>query len=224
MDYSQAFTYIFEDKQWGSKLVILGLMVLLSIVLLIVLIGLIPLSICLGFLAQLTNNVRNGHPRPLPGWNDYTEKMTIGGHLLIAILLYNLPTLMLVLLVSFFVNVIGGGFLGITVNLMALCCAVPLILLYNMIAWSLLAAGLAQYVETGKRGVLYRPVHLWDVVRSHGNLTLRWMVAATVVNVVALLTGWIPCIGTPVILTMALLVHGHFLGQYARQLAIKAKV
>lgn len=224
MDYSQAFTYIFEDKQWISKLVILGLMVMLSVILMMVLLlGMIPLAICLGFLTQLVNNVRNGHPRPLPDWHDYSEKLTIGGHLLLAMLVYNLPILLLGMLVSFIVNVIGGGFLGIAVNLMVLCCALPLTLLYTVIAWSLLAAGIAQYVETGKRQVLYRPVHLWDVVRSHGNLTLRWAVAATIVNVVILLAGWIPCIGFPVILTLAFPVHGHFLGQYARQLAIKVK-
>src|SRR5689334_16594206 len=119
MDYGQAVSYIFEDKQWIGKIVILLLLMAASA---IPLLGFLPFAICLGFLTQLVNNVRNGHPRPLPAWDDYTEKLSIGGQLLIAMLVYNLPILLLLMLTSFFVNVIGGGILGFTVNLMVMCC------------------------------------------------------------------------------------------------------
>lgn len=221
MDFNHALTYIFEDKQWVNKIVLL---IILLFAAALPVLGLIPLALCLGFLTQLAGNVRNGLPRPLPKWDDYGEKLSVGGHVLLALIIYNLPTVLLLFCVSFVVNIIGGGFLGAAVNLMMLCCAFPLTLLYTLFAWTLLAAGMAEYIETGKRGVFYRPTHLYDVLRTHGQLTLRWMLAATIVNLVTLLALFIPCLGWLLVAALTFPVHGHLLGQYARQLAIKAKI
>jgi hypothetical protein len=217
MDFNQALTYSFEDKQWMSKLAILALMLILS---LIPVLGLLPLMLALGFLTQVIEHVRNGLPRPLPKWGDYNAKLTLGGYVLLAMVLYNLPLIVLLMLTNFFVSVLGGGFLGVMANFVMFCCGVPVFLLYVVLAWSMLAAALTEYATTHKPRVFYRPVHLFDMVRAHGNLTAKWALFATLVNVFSIMAS-VTVIGSPLVLFFMLPIHGHLLGQYARQLAIK---
>jgi hypothetical protein len=217
MDFNQALTYSFEDKQWMSKLAILAMMLILAV---IPVLGLLPLMLALGFLTQVIGNVRNGLPRPLPKWGDYNAKLTLGGHLLLAMTLYNLPLIVLLMMTNFFVSVVGGGFLGIAANLVVLCCGVPIFLMYVVLAWAMLAAGLTEYATLNKPSVFYRPIHLFDVVRAHGNLTAKWALFATLVNVFSVMVT-VTVIGSPLVLFFMLPIHGHLLGQYARQLGIK---
>jgi len=91
MDLPYALTYVFEDRQWVSKLVLLAVT---SILALVPVFGLLALAVALGYLAQIADNVRNGLPRPLPGWDDYGDKFNLGAPLLAALLIYHLPLLL----------------------------------------------------------------------------------------------------------------------------------
>lgn len=217
MDISHAVTYIFEDKQWVGKIVLLVVMLFMTLV---PVLGLVALAAALGFLVQIVDHVRQGLPRPLPKWDDYGEKIGMGAHLLAAWVVYHLPLLLLNGCMAFVLNIIGSGSFGGFISLVITCCTFPLSVIYTLFAWSLLAAGLAEYVELPQIDRFFRPVHLWDVVRSHGALTRQWMVAATFVNVAVIALGWIPCLGQVLVLALLFPIHGHLLGQYARQLRV----
>lgn len=220
MDISHALTYIFEDKQWVSKIVLLIVMLFLAF---IPVLGLVALAAALGFLVQVADGVRQGLPRPLPKWDDYGEKIGMGAHLLTAIAVYHLPLLLLNGCMAFIVNVIGGGSLGTFISVVVACCTFPLSIVYTLFIWTLLAVGLAEYLEQPTIDRFFRPVHLWDVIRSHGAITRQWMLAATLVNFAILALGWIPCLGQVLVFALVFPVHGHLLGQYARQLRIPQK-
>ncbi|MCU0511380.1 MAG: hypothetical protein MUE40_02305 [Anaerolineae bacterium] len=217
MDYSQSLTYVLEDKQRLPKLALLALLLAGS---LLPGVGLLPLALCLGALVQIIGAVRNGQPRPLPAWQDVAVKLRLGAPVLLALLLYNLPLLALLGLLAATVWTISGGFLGWIVNLVLLCCAVPLIVLYTAVAWSLLAIAVTEYAVAEKRPPLYRLAHLYDVLRTHPGLTLQWGLAATAVNLAALLLLLLPVLGWLVVAALYLPVQGHLLGQYARLLAV----
>lgn len=215
MDFGYAITYIFEDRKWVSKITILALIMFFSS---IPIFGLLATAIGLGFMMQVTDNVRNGLPRPLPEWNDYGVKFTLGGQVLAVIIVYNLPIILLsgCLLVS-----LSG--VGATVVSLVLCCVVPFMLIYMAITWSMLAVGVAEFIETGEVGTLYRFTHLFDVLRHNLNLTVGWALYATLWNVITLAVLFVPCAGWIAFLVFQLPVHGHLLGQYAQKLGVKNK-
>lgn len=219
MDLARAVSYIFEDRKWVSKIVILAVVSTLSLTSLVV-IGLPALAVALGFVVQVALNVRQGSPRPLPEWNDYVNKFTLGGQVLLAMLVYNLPVLLIGSCSSIIVRGLGGGLFGQGVGFLTVCCTLPFLLLYTAFAWPMLATGLTEFIDTGESGALYRPAHLWDVMRTHSNTVIQWSLYAVLVNLVLIVLLVIPCIGWLLILMFGFPVHGHLLGQYAHQLSI----
>jgi len=217
MDFSYALTFIFEDRQWLSKIVLLLIVLLLSF---IPIFGLLAFAVALGFLVQLAANVRNGLPRPLPKWDDYGVKLNAGGPLLLAMLFYNLPLVLLSLCATWVVSGIGSGFLGDTAGLIVLCCVLPFALVYTALTWPLLAIGLSEYIETGDTRRLFRPLHQYDVLQANGGLVGRWALYAFLVNTALLVALWIPCLGWVAMMAFGLPVHGHLLGQFAQKLSL----
>ena len=71
MDIAKSFTFMFEDPEWLRKLGIGFLVVAVGLLFSVVLIGLIPLIIVLGYTLDVTRNVMDGQPNPLPEWNDW---------------------------------------------------------------------------------------------------------------------------------------------------------
>ena len=57
MDIGKAFSFVFEDEEWVSKILIGGL---------IALIPLVGQLVVLGYALKVAQNVAQGSPRPLP--------------------------------------------------------------------------------------------------------------------------------------------------------------
>jgi hypothetical protein len=88
MNIGKSFSFPFEDKQWISKL---GLGAVITLV---------PILnfAWTGYIVQLTRNVMNDQPEPLPTWDDIGKKLTEGLILALAGLVYSLPILIVVCL------------------------------------------------------------------------------------------------------------------------------
>lgn len=91
MDITKALTFITEDERWGEKLAIgVGIM-LISGLLAPVLIGIVGFLIIAGYCIRLLQNVRDGQPRPLPEWNQWSEDFGRGLKIVIVTLIWSLP-------------------------------------------------------------------------------------------------------------------------------------
>ena len=66
MDVGKSIRFVFEDKQWFSKVLIGSLILLVSIPLTFVLVGFLGLAIVSGYSLDVLRNVRAGSARPLP--------------------------------------------------------------------------------------------------------------------------------------------------------------
>ena len=66
MDINKAFRFIFDDKQWISKLLIGVLMTLTSFLI-------VPALILQGYLVKIIRQVRDGQDNELPEWSDYGD-------------------------------------------------------------------------------------------------------------------------------------------------------
>lgn len=219
MSLTRTLTFIFEDRQWVGKITIITVFSFLSLSSIFV-VGIAALSVGLGFMIQLAGNVRNGHPRPLPEWDDYIEKITLGGQVLGAILAYNIPLILIGGCSSILMRGLGGGLFGQSIALVTICCTLPFLLIYTLFAWPMLATALAEFIETKQSHSMFRPTHLWDLMLTHRESVLSWSLYAFIVNLGLLILLLIPCIGWLAILMFAFPVHGHLLGQYAHHIHI----
>jgi hypothetical protein len=83
-DFAKPFTFVFEDRDWVTKILIGGLFSLLGVFI----IGHIVL---LGYFARLVRNVVAGSERPLPEWSDFGEYLGEGLKLFGVVLIYLMP-------------------------------------------------------------------------------------------------------------------------------------
>ncbi|MGA9349251.1 MAG: DUF4013 domain-containing protein [Anaerolineae bacterium] len=84
MDIGKSFTYVFDDENWVTKILIGALFVLLSFIV-------IGIPFILGYMVETLKNVMDGNPRPLPDWADLGPKFTKGLMLFLILLIYSLP-------------------------------------------------------------------------------------------------------------------------------------
>ncbi|MEI2689210.1 MAG: DUF4013 domain-containing protein [Anaerolineae bacterium] len=96
MDVGKSIRFIFEDKQWFSKVLIGSLILLISIPLTFVLVGFLGLAIVTGYSLDVLRNVRAGSTRPLPEWRDqWGEWLVEGLKLLLILFVWSLPLIIL---------------------------------------------------------------------------------------------------------------------------------
>jgi hypothetical protein len=87
VDLGKAFTHLFEDAEWITKMVIGSLIALVPI-----------LNFALvGYEVRVMRNVAKGEQHPMPSWNDFGDLFTEGMWLGLARIVYSLPVLVLIL-------------------------------------------------------------------------------------------------------------------------------
>lgn len=216
MDLAYAVSYVFEDKQWLNKLVLLVVWVFLS---LIPVVGLFPLTVVLGYFVLIVDNVRNGLPRPLPKWQNFGDMFQLGAGLLVAGIVYMLPLIFINLCINLSVNAVGGA-IGNLTGVFVACCILPVTLLYTIVMLPTLAVGTTIYSRTRQINVFFRVMHLFDIARVHSSLSLQWLIFTLLIALVSGFMLFVPCIGWIALLSLPVLVHAHLMGQFARRLAV----
>lgn len=220
MDVGRAVAYIFEDKHWKSKVLPLIIVGVLSA---IPIFGLIAVAIGMGYMLLLARNVRDGLPRPLPKWDIWQDYMRNGSQVLMAMIFYNLPTILMAICSYTLISGLASGFLGSSVTFVVFCCTAPILLFYTAIAWGMLGIGVAEFMETDEWQRMFRITHLWDVLRSNTDTVFQWGLYATLANLGFAVLMVIPIIGWIAILLFTYPIQGHLFGQFAHHLSIKSK-
>ena len=221
MDVNKAVRFVFEDKQWVSKLLIAVLMSLLAFVI-------VPALILQGYVIKLVRQVMNGNRDELPEWTDYGKLLRDGFFVTVGELVWMLPLILLVIIVSVatggigslsddaaVVAAMGGG-------LLLLC----LVLLMVLAALFLTPALLIQYAIKDDFGALFRFSEVFDIIRNHmSDILIAFLVTVAAVFVVSLIggvLGLVPCLGWIAAFVIGLaagpyvsFVGGHLYGQIA---------
>lgn len=221
MDFAVAFTYIFEDRQWTEKMV---LTVVLAALALVPLFGLVALAALLGYVLELVQNVRSAERYPLPRWDRLGEKITSGGSVLVAGLVYNLPLLLFsccALALPLGLTGDSSGFFGTSFTVVLACCAIPLLIVYTLFTWPMLALGAVRFADTGSIGAFFQFGDLFYTLYSDLPTTVRWMIFSTLANVLTGLLVVIPCLGWLAMVALVYPVQGHLLGQFAKAIEDK---
>lgn len=207
----RSFTYIFGDRHWRRKMAELALFLILCP---LPVVGILCLCALLGYLAALVRNVSNDYPRPLPTWTHIGEDIGKGFPVLVAILVYHLPLLLALLLLSAARGSLGGSLFGGLTFVGILTGLAPLLLLYLAFAWSLLALGMTRYAETWEWDAFFQLNALLRSLQANSMLTLQWLIvtAAACLLLIALLPAAL--LG----LLLFVPVQGYVTGTYGRRL------
>lgn len=214
MDIGRTFSYVTEDESWISKILIGGLISLIPIVGQLVL---------LGWVVQIARNVAAGVPKPIPGWSDFGEKLSIGFGAFVVQLVYYIP-LFLVQCVTQAIGVglassassdsgaaaAAGGIIALLGGLLVLVLALATI--------PFILAGTVRFVQTGNIAQSLRFADTFALFRNNMGLILSLFLVQLLGSVIGGL-GIIACfIGIIFTLPFGQAVFAHGLGQAAARL------
>ncbi len=217
MDIVRAFTYIFDDDDWFTKVVLTAFISVIPVVNFAV----------LGWTVALIRNLANGVRPIMPGWEDFGGKFTDGLMCFFAALLYNVPSAILGCCISVIGPLFGGSSGRSTglelIALPALCLLIALLLVYVVMANALLFIGVVRYSQQPEFSVFTQLGENYRLAMSHLDTLIMLVLYMILAGLVFAVFGWIPCIGWLAALALGAPVYGHLQGQAAAIILGKQK-
>ncbi len=215
MDLTRALGFVFEDEEWLPKLAITVGILFGSALLIPVLVGFVGIAAVLGYMVELVRNVRDAHPRPLPRWDNYGDKIAKGANVLMGIIVYQIPNVLISCCLWLFGASVGDSLVGGGMNLALLCCVLPLLLVYNIVMLPMIALGIARYAEEGNVGVFFQFSDLFSTVQRSLSQSAQYILYYLVIGLLLSLVALIPCLGWIASAALAIPANGFLIAQYA---------
>jgi hypothetical protein len=210
-DFAKPFTYVFDDPRWLQKILIGGLFYLAGFLI-------VGWFFILGYVARLVRNVVAGAAVPLPEWDELGEFFSEGLRLVGVMLVYFVPTFVLIFTVVIPAGILGGvdneglQALGSGIAGCVSCLFVPLIL--AMIIF--MPASLLFAVMEQRFGAAFEFSRIWAFIRANvGN----YLLAVVVYFIARFLGGFgiaLLCIGVIFTGFWSFLITAHAFAQVYR--------
>lgn len=106
LDIGKAFTFVFEDQNWITKVLIGGGLILGGI---ITVVGwLFTGPVILGYCVQVLRNVYAGNPQPLPEWDNWGERWIDGFKAWVVSLVMAIPLIIVALVIQVPANILNA--------------------------------------------------------------------------------------------------------------------
>jgi hypothetical protein len=227
MDVNKAFRFVFDDKQWISKLLIGAVMSVLAFFI-------VPAFILQGYLVKLVRQVMDGNDNQLPEWMDYGKLLRDGFFVTVGQLIWVLPFILLFIILGAATGGFGsmadngsgfGAAMATGSGLLLACVVLLMVVAFLFISPALLI----QYAREDEFGALFRFSEIFDIVRDNmADILITFLVsvvAVLAISVVAGIVGIVPCLGWIAAALIALasgpyvqFVTGHLYGQIAAKL------
>ncbi|MCC7119630.1 MAG: DUF4013 domain-containing protein [Anaerolineales bacterium] len=230
MNIGKSFSFVFDDKNWMSKL---GLGALITLV------PVLNLAWS-GYLVGILRNVMNGSSEPLPTWDDLGKKFTDGLLLGIAGFAYTLPIIIVfclplsimivpsMLAMEDIANTVAG------VGSILLACLSCFALVYMLALSAIYPAIFVIFAREGTLASCFKFRDVFDLIRQNSspfitvwavNLGLSFVLSIVVGGLQTVL-GFIPCLGqiisVPIMFIAIVYVSAvsfHLFGQFGREIA-----
>ena len=206
VDYGKAFTFVFEDKNWPTKLLIGGILSLIPIV----------NFAAIGYGLKVLKNVAEGAEQPLPEWSDFGDYFMQGLVSSLGGLVWAIPVILLSMAVAF-ISAIGGyeGDPQAVLGPLSLCATSLSCLsgLYGLFLGVVTPAAMTQYAVTGELGAMFRFGQIFKYITSNLGPYIIALLLGLVAGFIAGF-GFILCvIGVVFTAFWATLVGNYLLGQ-----------
>lgn len=230
MDISKAFTYMFDDKNWFTKMLIGGLISLFTLLI-------IPAFILGGYSVAIIRNVMKGVEEPLPEWEDWGGFLSDGFSVFIAQFVYTLPILILLCIALITTGSIAGLSEISEMSEDALVAAIfstfgiifCAIFIYALAMMFISPAIRLQYVKHNDLSATFRFREVLTIVQE--NIMDILLIAGSlfgvgiIFSVISTALGAIPCLGFFISIALGIafapymnMVSGHLIGQLARKI------
>jgi hypothetical protein len=224
VDINRAFRYVFEDKEWITKLLIAIVMSILSFLIL-------PAFILQGYLVTIVRRVMRLDSVPLPEWADYGKLLKDGFFVTVAQIIWTLPFLV-ILFIGVGATIGFGGLAEVSEGLATAGAMGSFILVFCLaflFAIALLFITPALYIQYAIKddfGTMFRFGEIFDIIRNHlADILVAFLVTVAAAFAFSLVTGVlaiIPCLGWIAAFVIGLafgpyitFVSGHLYGQIA---------
>lgn len=214
MDIGKSISFVFEDKKWIEKVLIGGLIMLLTVVFSwTIIVGVIGGALMLGYMVQLVRNVRKHEEYPLPAWDEWGEKIVSGIKLMVIYFVWAIPLIIVSMPFLILMGVVGdsdsGGFAGF----LALCFSCFSII-YAVVLFLAAPAITIRFSETEKISSGFEFAEILAFTRDHIGDIIIAVIVIWLVQLVANLIGGILCfVGLFFTGIWATMVQGHLYGQ-----------
>ncbi len=210
MDWGKSFTYVFDDKDWVTKLLIGGLLSLIPVVNLV----------AVGYALRALKNVAEGAAQPLPAWDDFGDYFVKGLVSVLGAMVWALPIIILAAMTAVLSALIGYDSADTSqvstpfvLCIWSMSCVSGL---YGLFLAFVLPAAFANYAVRGDFGAFFRFGDIYKFVKVNlGNYIVALLLACVAQFISSF--GVILCIiGAIFTEFWATLVGSHLLGQVYR--------
>ncbi|MDZ4766310.1 MAG: DUF4013 domain-containing protein [Chloroflexota bacterium] len=215
MNIGAAFSAIFQDRDWATKVVITGIIAFFSGITAPLLIGLVGSVILLGYQVEIVRRVREDNAAVLPLWQDFGTLLSEGAAALLAYIAYIFPALLMAFFALIGASLFGNGGAGSVIILCIACLILPLILIYFFVVSAMHALAMGMYAEERRAGVFFQFQTLFALVVANGGATFQFVINLFLVSLIVGLIALIPCIGWVIAPSLGFLLSAILAGQYA---------
>lgn len=221
MDIGKAFTYVFDDENWLTKILLGGLFSLLSLTL-------IGIPFVLGYMVEAVKNVMDGVPSPLPEWDNLGEKFVKGLMLALLLLIYQIPNVLLQCVPSGAAIALAQAADPETaenVMLVINSCQGCFSIVWGLLVAAITPAVFIKYALTEDFMIGFRFGELFDVIKADVGSYIIAILLTWVAGIVAFIVGLIGlCIGVFFTGFWSRLVQAHLYGQLYRSISAASAV
>lgn len=208
MEIGKTFSFVTEDEQWITKVLIGGLVPLIPIV------GGIAVQ---GYSYRVAQNVARGNPRPLPAWGEFGDFLKIGFIALVIQIVYLLPVAIIYGILAFLTIAMAAvageseGAAGFVALISA--CLFTLVAIAAIVCSFAGLAAIMRYLATDSFGEAFKFGEALALLRNNVGVFLTLLLVIILAAIVASL-GAIACgIGALFTGFYASCMIGHAIGQ-----------
>jgi len=213
MDIGKSFTFVFEDEQWITKILIAGAILLLGFVfswaLLIPLI--LAFALMSGYMVEVIRGVLRGDLDELPDWDEWGTYLVDGLKVIVIGIIYSLPMILLSLCLSIPIGIFAEDAEAFSSILSVLLSCVAI--LYAAAISVVLPAATTFFAATDDLGAAFRFGEVFAFVRDNLSTYLITFLMSWVASLIGSLGVWVCGIGWLATVPYAYMVTGHLYGQ-----------
>ncbi|MBN2470504.1 MAG: DUF4013 domain-containing protein [Anaerolineae bacterium] len=212
MDLGRSFSYIFDDEEWGSKVLMAAVLMLIPIANFAV----------YGWVVELIRNMLDGYEHPMPDWSNFGDKFQAGLAYFVGSLVYNIPLMVIMIPMMFIAAATENTAMeGLAMALMCLLTAG--IFVYAIVANAGVFIGMIRYALNPQLSVYLEIARNLRLALHHVAVLVTLFLFMLLVGLIFSVFGWIPCIGWLAALALGTPVYGHLAGQAAIQIVGQEK-
>jgi hypothetical protein len=203
MDLGLAFSYPFQDKDWVTKLLLAGVLLLIPV---------LGIIVVMGWSLAITRNVIKGEAQPLVGLSDFADLLTIGFKAFMITLIYALPIIIVSIPFGFIASMFDSPDTEGWIAFASICFSCFSIL-YGLVLAFIYPAALGELAANDDIGAALNPSRIIELVRKAPNAYVLTFLATMGVGFLAGF-GFLLCfVGIIFTSAYAYAVYGHLYGQ-----------